>query len=320
MTRERRSRPTRTDAAENTSDSANGSSRRAFLASVGGVAAAGLTATAGCLGRAGSTPTVSILAAGSLQRALTAEFESPEGTRVEVEAHGSARVARMVDDDQRDPDIVALADPTLFDAPLSVPWYATFANNALVVAYNPQTDGGERVADAASWPDALLDDDVSLGRTDPDLDPLGYRTRFALALAADYYGRPALATDLLRRDQIYPETQLLAQFDAGGIDAAFVYRSMAVERDYPYLELPAEINLSDPEHASAYATVSYTLPEGITVRGGPIRYAATRRTDTAASKSVFEALVGTAGEFLEPSGFAVRASHPHYFGDVPPSA
>ncbi|ELZ77547.1 extracellular solute-binding protein [Haloferax volcanii] len=296
------------------------SSRRAFLAAVGGVAAGGLTATAGCLGRGEEAPTVSILAAGSLQRALTTEFDAPDGTRIEVEAHGSARVARMVDDDQRDPDIVALADPALFDAPLSVPWYATFANNALVVAYNPQTEGGTRVTEAASWPDALLDDAVSLGRTDPDLDPLGYRTRFALALAADHYDRPALTADLLRRDQIYPETQLLAQFDAGGVDAAFVYRSMAVERDYPYLELPAAINLSDPDHASAYATVSYTLPDGVTVRGGPIRYAATRRTDTAAAKSVFEALVGTAGDFLEPSGFTVRASHPHYFGDVPPTA
>jgi len=300
--------------------SAGRSSRRAFLASVAGVAAGGLTATAGCLGRAGSTPTVSILAAGSLQRALTTEFEPPDGTRVEVEAHGSARVARMVADGQRDPDIVALADPTLFDAPLSVPWYATFANNALVLAHNPQTEGGTRVADATSWPDALLDDAVSLGRTDPDLDPLGYRTRFALALAADYYDRRALTDDLLRRDQIYPETQLLAQFDAGGVDAAFVYRSMAVERDYPYLELPAAINLSDPEHASAYETASYTLPDGVTVRGGPIRYAATRRTDTAAAESVFEALVGTAGDLLEPSGFTVRESHPHYFGDVPSTA
>ncbi|AFK19905.1 ABC transporter substrate-binding protein [Haloferax mediterranei ATCC 33500] len=289
-----------------------GWSRRAFLA-----ATAGLATTTGCVGRSSSNSAVTLLVAGSLQNALTTGFEPPADTRIEVEAHGSARAARMVADQQRDPDIVALADPALFTAPLSVPWYATFANNAVVLAYNPSTPEGKRFESADTWFAPLLDGGVRLGRTDPDLDPLGYRTRFALTLAADYYDRPALGNDLLSREQIYPETQLLAQFDAGSIDAAFVYRSMAVERGYPSLDLPAAINLSDPEHASSYATTSYTLPDGVVVRGSPIQYAATQRTKTEAATAVFDALVETATEYLESHGFTVHAEQPTYSGDVP---
>ncbi|WP_394351772.1 hypothetical protein [Halogeometricum sp. CBA1124] len=62
----------------------------------------------GCLGRSGSASTVSVLAAGSLQNALTSDFRSQTDAHVEVEAHGSARAARMVAEGQRDPDIVAL--------------------------------------------------------------------------------------------------------------------------------------------------------------------------------------------------------------------
>lgn len=290
------------------------SSRRAVLAATAGLASAG-----GCLGRASSGSTVSLLAAGSLQNALTGDFRPPTDARVEVEAHGSARAARMVAEGQRDPDIIALADPVLFSSPLDTAWYATFANNAIVLTYNPETAGGKRVQGAETWFAPLLRGDVRLGRTDPDLDPLGYRTLFTLALAADHYDTPALADRLLSRTQIYPETQLLAQFDSGSVDAAFVYRSMAVERGYPYVDLPAAVDMSDPDHAASYASMSYTLPGGTVVRGTPIQYAATCRTQTEAATTVFDAVVESSDQYLESHGFTVTDRHPHYSGDVPTS-
>jgi len=296
-------------------------SRRAFLLT----AAAGSAGLAGCVGTpetASSTDddrsvAVAILAAGSLQHALETGLKPTVDVPIQVEAHGSATVARMVAEGQRDPDIVTVADTALFEEPLSPPWYATFTSNAVVLAYNPDTEGGRRVAEADRWYEPLVDGDVRLGRTDPDQDPLGYRTLFALELAARYYDdAPALREDIPRRRQIFPETALISEFETGSIDAAFAYRNMAVERGYDYVDLPDRIDLSNPAFVDDwYATVSYTLPSGQEIEGDLISYGSTIRHVSDAAQSVFVA--HTTGDYLDDSGFLRRDEFPKYEGDVP---
>ena len=205
----------------------------------------------------------------------------------------------------------------MFESVLSTPWYATFASNALAVAHNPETEAGQRVPAAARWYEPLLSSSFQLGRTDPDLDPLGYRTLLAFELASEYYGEPDLRSRIVSQEQIYPETQLLAQFETGGLDAAFVYRNMAVERNYPYVELPPELNLSAPSLTDRYATATVTLDDGTTVTGSPIAYGATLRTDGSAARSVFETLVASTDGYLTDYGFVLRDAYPTYHGDVP---
>lgn len=289
--------------------------RRAFLAGVGAASAA-LAGCVGVLGRLSgpAAEPVSVLAAGSLQNAFEADLRAAVEPDLRIEAHGSAAAARLVAEGQRDPDVLALADPALFSG-LDVGWHVRFATSALVVAVNGATDGGRRVAEAERWFEPLLAGEASLGRTDPDLDPLGYRTLFMLELAADHYGRPDLPDRLLDREQVYPETQLLAGFETGSLDAAVVYRSMAEERGYGYVDLPEAVDLGDPDHAEAYARTSYGLPDGTRVRGGVIEYGATRRRDPPGATEVFSEIV--TGEYLPAHGFSVPASYPEYEGDVP---
>lgn len=287
-------------------------SRRAFLA---GVAAASLGG-AGCVA-AGSPEQVSILAAGSLQRALRSGFREAVEDPITVEAHGSVAAARMVAAGQRDPDLVALADPGLFSSVLDAPWHAVIATNALALAYDPDSDGGRRVAGADPWYGPLFGDGVALGRTDPDLDPLGYRTLFALQLAGARADRPDLADEVLDHGQVYPETGLLSAFETGPLAAAFVYRSMAVDRGYPRVDLPDAVDLSDPARADEYARASYRLPNGTLVRGDAIRYGAWLRGERSAARRVFRALArGTA---LTDHGFTLPAAYPRYDGTVPAS-
>lgn len=312
--------------------------RRRLLRTAGAAAVAGIV---GCAGRStggvetGETTapadtepsgsdddrstTIAILAAGSLQHALEGRLEPSVDVPVRVEAHGSATVARMIDEGQRDPDIVTVADVALFEDPLAPPWYSVFTSNSIVIAYNPDTAGGERLAAAGpeAWYEPMARDDVSVGRTDPDLDPLGYRTLFALELASRYYDDASnLEDQILRRDQIYPETSLISQFETGSIDAAFAYRNMAVERDYAYITLPDQINLSNPRYTDEwYSTVSYTLSSGQPIRGGLISYGSTIRRVTDATLAVFD--VHTTGSYLEESGFLLRDRFPRYEGDPP---
>jgi molybdate/tungstate transport system substrate-binding protein len=304
-------------------------SRRAFLASAAGVgvALAGCSSASGSASRgtgatngSGSGP-VSVLSAGSLELAFGEGLSEAVDTDLRVESHGSSTVARLVSEGQRDPDIVALADTALFDGPLHPSWYSVFASNAVVIAYNPNTEAGERLGEAGSenWYDVLLDEDVTLGRTDPTQDPLGYRALFTLELASRYYDD---ANDLRERvperDQIYPETGLISQFESGNVDAAVAYRNMAVERDYDYIDLPDRIDLGNPKYeADWYSTVSYTAPSGKTTRGGLIGYGSTVRNVNPTTKAVFETL--TTGDYLEAYGFEVPANYPETHGN-PPSA
>lgn len=320
-----------------------GRSRRDLLRAAGAIGAVGLTGAAGCVGSGDSTgtaddsntagdgagtdgsggggtsTTIAILAAGSLQNALSNGLTPAVDVPVNVEAHGSATVARMIDEGKRDPDIVSVADVALFEEPLSPPWYSVFTSNAVVVAYNPDTEGGKRLAEAGAenWYHALAGDDVRIGRTDPDQDPLGYRTLFTLELASRYYDDASnLREKLLKKEQIYPETALISQFESGSIDAAIAYRNMAVERDYEYVDLPDEIDLSDPKHETDwYSTVSYSLPDGQTIRGGLVSYGSTIRKMSDAALDVFA--VHTTGSYLGEHGFLLRKGFPLYEGDVP---
>lgn len=299
-----------------------------FLRTVSGLSLAGAV---GCLSRGDtgnvnrkktgqddSNGPVSILAAGSLQHAIETGLKPTVDVPIQVEAHGSSTVARLVAEGKRDPDIVSVADVALLDGPLSPAWHSVFASNAIVIAYNPNTEGGKRVAEAGTnWYEPLADGDLRLGRTDPRQDPLGYRTLFALELASRYYDTATnLRERVLERDQIYPETALISQFETGSIDAAFAYRNMAVERDYEYIDLPDEIDLSNPEYAGEwYSTVSYTSPSNREIRGGLIGYGSTLRHQNNDAVDVFAAL--TASDYLSKSGFVIREQFPTYSGNAP---
>lgn len=217
-----------------------------------------------------------------------------------IEAHGSAAVRRLVVEGLREPDAVALADPRLF---AGISERATlFATNALVLTYDLESPHAADLRD--DWRAAIQAEEIRLGRTDPKLDPLGYRTVMGLALAAEAYGIDAEA--VLAASTIFPETDLMNVVEGGAIDAAFTYRNMAVERDLPFVELPPRIDFSDPDRAETYASVSYEL-DHTTVRGAPIRYGAAATTPR--GEAWVERLV-TAEEQLGASGFVVPAEYP----------
>jgi len=294
-----------------------GTGRRAFLAG----AAAAAAGTAGCFGLAagssGDDP-VSLLVAGSLQHAAEDGLRPAVDAPLRVEAHGSAAAAQFVAEGSKDPALVALADVALFDAVLGAAWHVEFATNRLVLAYDPGSAGGQRVAAAGPerWYEPLLADEVALGRTDPDLDPLGYRTLFALELATDHHDAAVdLRAAVPARKQVYPETQLLGALETGAVDAAVVYRSMAVDRGYAFVDLPAQVDLGDPRYADRYAAASYELPDGTVVEGDVIAYGALARRRSGPAGDVFDELV--AGDYLPAFGFGVPGSYPRARGDAP---
>ncbi|WP_255198341.1 extracellular solute-binding protein [Halorarius litoreus] len=241
------------------------------------------------------TSTPSALVAGSL---LSLADDTPGAS---IEAHGSLAVRRLVQDGARDPDVVALADPALFDGLADE--LTLFATNALTLAYDPESTYADALQD--DWATGLQQDGIRLGRTDPEADPLGYRTVLALDLAVQN-GLLDRADPVLANSTVLPEVQLMRVLERGGVDAAFVYRSMAIEHDLPTVELPPIIDFSDPTLAETYASVTLEL-ETQTIRGAPIRYAAAPLTRR--GRSWFETLVETDSR-LRDHGFGVPTEYP----------
>ncbi len=236
--------------------------------------------------RGGARDTVVAYVAASLTpsfRAIADSF-STGGSVVERESGASLEHARKLTELGRIPDVLALADYEVFPnllMPRYVEWYAAFARNRMVVAYTGRSAHAREI-DSTSWTRILAAPGVRVGRTDPDVAPVGYRTILMLELAEKWYRQPGLAARLLanapRRNMRADAAQLAALLEAGELDYIYDYESVAVSRGFRYVQLPAAIDLSDPERAAAYAAVTARVRgrkpgDTITVKGQPILYA-----------------------------------------------
>lgn len=300
-------------------------SRRGFLAAAGG---AGLGVVAGCLGVSGeSAGEVFVLSAGSLaslfDSAIGPGFESEHGADYRGEFHGSNAVMRMVLEGKKAPDVIVSADVELLRERLSddkAPWDVVFAGNALVIAYGPNTAVGERLERGDPWQDVLEAADAEIARSDPDLDPLGYRAVQLFDLAEEYYDQPGLSESLRDNLVIDPkEPHLLAGIETGNRAAAIVYENMAVDHGLPYVELPEELDFSSPDLADHYAQATYTIEEGPTVEGTPIRYNLTIPS-SAPHPGLARELVGfllSNPGLLEENGLVLGDAYPQIQGPVP---
>jgi molybdate/tungstate transport system substrate-binding protein len=301
-------------------------SRRSVLRDLG---AAGTAVIGGCTGITASanSETVEVLAAGSLTVLLGEHvgprFETATGVDVRGEFHGSKALLRMIEEGQQRPDVALSADASLLREalyPEHVGWDLVFASNALGIAYAPNTDLGARLDGGEPWHRAVRESDGRIARTDPDLDPLGYRTLMLFDLAERYYGVHGLAAALRANSVVDPaESHLLAAIETGNRPAAVCYRNMAVARDLSFVGLPDALNFSSPAHADRYRTAQYVADDGQVLRGGPILYSAAVLDDAEnpqAGRKFVEFLLANA-ELIEEYGLIVREDFPGHHGAVP---
>ena len=204
------------------------------------------------------------------------------------ENSGSLEAARKITELGKIPDILGSADYNVISGvlmPKYTSWYANFARNAMVLAYTPRSRGAATV-DSTNWWKVLLEPGIRAGHSDPALDPNGYRTLIVLQLAERYYRQPGLAARLDAamppRYQRPKEADLTALLQAGELDYAWTYRSLAESNGLRYVSLPRAIDLSDPALAKAYEVASVRVPganrrgaDSLTLRGEPIVYALT---------------------------------------------
>jgi molybdate/tungstate transport system substrate-binding protein len=206
------------------------------------------------------------------------------GIKIMREAAGSRACARKISDLDKRCDVMASADYTVIDTlliPDHADWNIKLATNEMTLVYHQKSRGASEIT-AQNWPEILLRKEVAFGRSDPNVDPCGYRAVLTIKLAEKHYSQSGLAEKLLAKDKyIRPkETDLLALLEAGEIDYIFLYRSVAEQHKLQRLILPDQINLKKPELSSFYAAASVEISgktpgSKITKKGAPMVYGVT---------------------------------------------
>ncbi len=180
------------------------------------------------------------------------------------EAAGSVESARKITDLKRACDVFVSADVSLIEKLLwpryASQWYG-FAGNAIGIAYTPESKYSSKI-NTSNWHEVLLRTDVNFARSDPQVDPCGYRTLFVWQLAEKLYKKPGLYKALLLKDQrlVRPkETDLLVLLQTHNADYIFIYRSIAIQHGLHFIELPDSVNLSQPRLDEFYQNATLRL-------------------------------------------------------------
>ncbi len=237
----------------------------------------------------GKSKEIIIFHAGSLSvpfKQIKEEYQRihPE-VKILLESAGSLVCARKITELKKPCDIIASADYFVINE-LIVPdysnWSIRFATNEIVVAYHDKSKYASDI-NSENWIEILSRDDVIYARSDPDSDPCGYRSVMTFMLAEKYYNLPGLKEKMVSKniDFIRPkEVDLIALVESNSIDYMFQYKSVAIQHNLKFVELPAEINLSDPTKEDIYESVSLEVTGNkpgttITVKGEYINYSMT---------------------------------------------
>jgi molybdate/tungstate transport system substrate-binding protein len=262
--------------------------------------------------------TANVAYAGSLQlvmeKYLGPAFTKAEGYSYQGRGGGSLGLAQEVLAGEITPNVFISvgSGPLTGLEPKLTTWAVRVASSPLVVAYYPQGTYSSELDRIREGKLPLRDlftlmakPGFRLGRTDPATDPQGEAFAMMISLGTRLYGLPpTVATaDLGGANpggEMYPETSLEAQLQAGQLDAASSFKSEAMQLKLPYISLPAAINFGDPADLSAYRAATLRLTSGRTVHGFLLDIEATvlGHGQQAAADSFVAYLAGSAGRSL----------------------
>jgi molybdate/tungstate transport system substrate-binding protein len=229
---------------------------------------------------------VNVLYAGSLISIMETKIGpafSHLGYDYRGEGHGSIQDANMIIDGQRFPDVfVSVGEESITNLidnnPSLAKWYIGFASDELVIAYNPKSqfaaDFKKVKTGAVPWYEVLAKPGMRFLRSDPFLDPRGCYTVISTKLAGILYHNYSLSSSILKgernQDQLRPGEILLKLLETGKADAIPAFKHEAIEKGFPFISLPPQVNLGDPAFASYYKQASCTQLNGTLNFGKPI--------------------------------------------------
>ena len=231
-----------------------------------------------------------IYRAGSLNSAfkpLLATFTCQTGIQVKDVTMGSVDAARQITAGGQVADLYASADYSDIDLFMKPAGYAdfniVFAQDRMVLAYSASSVAESQLPPitepnsapfnppnsipkaSANWYEILTAPGVRIGGGVPFLDPGAYRAFLIFQLAQDYYKVPNLYNNLMEHLVIPGKDNSSGPALGKRFDFQLIYEHSAqaiakTNPDFRYVDLPDEINLSDPARNSYYKHAVIVLP------------------------------------------------------------
>jgi molybdate/tungstate transport system substrate-binding protein len=235
--------------------------------------------------------------AGSLSAAfkpLFADFTCRTGIQITDVFGSSVGLARQCVAAAKPCDLYASADYTDIDLFLKPQGYAdftiVFARGRMVLAYSAKDVAAKNlmIADpdsgpfhapnsipkaSADWYRILTSPGVAIGGALPFMDPGAYRSYLIFQLAQEYYKQPLLYDKLMSHVVVPgPNAPHAASLLGKLYDFQLTYEHNAraaaqKDPDYRYVDLPAEINLSDPAKDPYYTKNAVVVLPGLESSG-----------------------------------------------------
>jgi molybdate/tungstate transport system substrate-binding protein len=177
-------------------------------------------------------------------------------------------------------------------------WYLPILRSRTVIMHGTQSRFNNDIeavrAGKLRWYELMQRPGLVLKRPNPTIDAGGYRAIFVFDLAERFYNLPGLKQRVLGTDdnesQYFDRTKDFPLIRDGSIDAFVTFITNPLVEGFPFLDLPEEVDQSNPSMQNWYATASYTNPHGQTFHGAYAAYAVTIPV-AAANPSEAEAFV-----------------------------
>ncbi|MDD4887240.1 MAG: extracellular solute-binding protein [Thiomonas sp.] len=288
-----------------------------------------ITLATACTCSAAQAETLTVFAAGTLGKSFTTLARGFEklhpGVTVQPQFGGSVKMVKQVTVLHQPADVVAVADYSVIPKYMfkgdesnkpTADWSIGFLGNAITFIYTPKSKGAKEI-NPSNWWKVLSEPGVQIGRSNPNTDPSGYQTLQMLDLASRYYKQPDLEAKVLANspesNMRDTETDLISALQLGQIDYLAIYRSDAVQHHMESIDLPQQINLSNPKYDADYAKASAKTKNG-ELAGRPIIYAVTIPTASPHPKLAQEFiayLLGPAGQKVIAANGFIPLKHPY---------
>ena len=221
--------------------------------------------------------TVNVLYAGSLldlmQQQIGPAFHKATGYTVTGVSAGSSALATEIKGGTQVGDVFISASPTADSNLIGtangnwVTTYQLFGRSPLVLGYNPGSTFVKSLL-TQPWYNVVTQPGFLLGRTDPATDPKGVLAVDALTGVALSYNVAGLAALSTSTSNVFAETSLVGELQAGQLDAGFFYRVEAKAANLKtvplvgtglYAKYTIALLKNAPNAAAANAFISFIL-------------------------------------------------------------
>ena len=261
------------------------------LLSVCGIVAGWLAAAGGSQAEDGKVLQVAL--AGTMEQVIRRQigptFTVATGYTLDVTRQSSVLLANRIASGELKPDVYISSDANVMELVMGsanndrARWYLPILRSRTVIMHGTQSRFNNDIemvrAGKLPWYELMQRAGLVLKRPNPTVDSGGYRAIFVFDLAERLYKLPGLKQRVLGNDdnegQYFDRTKEFPLIRDGSIDVFVTYITNPLVEGLPFLDLPEEIDQSNPSMQDWYATASYTNPRGQTFRGTYAAYAVT---------------------------------------------